>query len=144
MSDLTSTGPPSHARPRLRLVQGTAERCAALEEQFESAPVSADVAVEGAAHVLVVGADESGRKKMLGELRGLLPAGTPFVEACETWEALGLAPASRMVVLTGDLGDISADSFVRVLSRRYPALPVVAVGGWTRLAPRGDVGAALV
>jgi hypothetical protein len=144
MNGLTSTGPPSHARPRLRLVQGAPERGAALEEQFESAAASADVPVEETAHVLVVGADASRRTKMLDELRGLLPAGTPFVEACETWEALGLAPASRMVVLTGDLGDISADSFVRVLSRRYPALPVVAVDSRTRSTARGAVGAALV
>lgn len=69
---------------------------------------------------------------MLSELRGLLPAGTRFVEAGETWEALAHTDGSRMVVLTGGIGEVSTHSLMRILSRRYPTLPVIAVGERTR------------
>jgi hypothetical protein len=78
--------------------------------------------------VLVAGEESSRRAKMLEELRGLLPGGTLFVEARETWQVLARAADSRMVILTGDLGDISAQGLMRVLSRRHPLLPVIALG----------------
>jgi succinyl-CoA synthetase alpha subunit len=65
---------------------------------------------------------------MLAELRSVLPAGTQFVEACETWEVVARAPESRMVVLAGDLGDTSSASLLRLLARRNPTRPVLAVG----------------
>jgi hypothetical protein len=65
---------------------------------------------------------------MLDELRGLLPSSTKFLEACEAWEVLACAAGSRMVVLTGDLEDLSSGSLVRLLARRHPLLPVLAVG----------------
>ncbi len=71
---------------------------------------------------------------MLAELRGLLPAGTRFVEAGETWEALAHTDGSRMVVLTGGIGEVSTHSLMRILSRRHPTLPVIAVGDRTRHA----------
>lgn len=71
----------------------------------------------------------------------MLPEDTPYVEACETWEVLARAAGSRMVVLTGDLGDVSANSLVRLLGRRHPTLPVVSVGDLSSAAA-GDVGAA--
>jgi hypothetical protein len=80
------------------------------------------------AHVLVAGSDEHGRSRMLEELRGLLPQSTQFLEACETWQVLARAAGSRMVVLTDDLGDVSAESVVKLLGRRHPTLPVLAVG----------------
>jgi hypothetical protein len=79
---------------------------------------------------------------MLGELRGLLPEGTSFAEACETWQVLARAGESRMVILTGDLGDISARGLMRVLSRRYPMLPVIAMSGLRHGMAAGDVGVA--
>jgi hypothetical protein len=79
---------------------------------------------------------------MLQQLRGLLPDGTPFVEARETWEVVAQAPDSQMVVLTGDLGDLSARGLMRVLSRRHPLLPVIALGGCTGGAAAPELGVA--
>lgn len=90
--------------------------------------------------MLVVGWDETGRSRMLEELRGLLPTSTRFLEACETWQVLARAAGSRMVVLTDDLGDVSAESLVKLLGRRHPTLPVLAVGERTSPRARGVVG----
>jgi CheY-like chemotaxis protein len=94
--------------------------------------------------VLIVGDDAARRSRMLSELRGLLPSGTPFVEAAETWEVLTHTTGSRMVVLTGGLGEISTHSLMRILSRRHPTLPVIAVGSRTRSSQPADAGIALV
>ncbi len=80
------------------------------------------------AYVLVAGADARTRGRMLEELRSLLPDGTPFAEAAVTWEVIARAADSSMVVLVGDLGDVSAASLMRTLARREPLLPVLAVG----------------
>jgi hypothetical protein len=66
---------------------------------------------------------------MLAELRNVLPAGTHFLEAEETWEVLARAVGSQMVVLVGDLLELPSSSLVRLLARRQPTLPVLAVGG---------------
>jgi hypothetical protein len=88
-------------------------------------------------HVLVAGADASARSCMLAELRSLLPPGTRFVEASETWEVVARAAGSRMVVLAGDLGEASSASLLRLLARRNPQLPVLAVGGADRRSVNG-------
>jgi len=80
-------------------------------------------------YVLVVGTDVHARAHMLCELRDVLPSGTSFLETEETWEALALAEASQMVVLVGDLAELSGASMVRLLALRQPTLPVLAVGG---------------
>lgn len=90
--------------------------------------------------MLVAGADPRARERMLGELRSLLPEETPFVEAREVWEVLASAVGSRMVVLTGDLRDVSAESLMRVLGRRYPTLPVVSLRARPRPRSPRDIG----
>lgn len=69
---------------------------------------------------------------MLAELRNVLPEGTCFLEAEETWEALARAADSQMVVLVDDLGELSRSSLVRLLARRQPGLPVLALGATTK------------
>ncbi len=64
----------------------------------------------------------------------MLPAGTAFGEAGETWEVLASAADSRMVVLIDDLRDVSVQSLTRLLGRRHPTLPILAVGEQTRPA----------
>lgn len=78
--------------------------------------------------MLVAGADAERRGRMLEELRSLLPPETAFVEAGETWEMIARAADSGMVVLAGELGGISAPTLLRMLARRHPTLPVLAVG----------------
>jgi hypothetical protein len=133
---------PPHPRPRLRVVddagvhhatRGRArEHLPAVESAHRAAPAS---------HVLVAGADANARAMMLEELRNLLPASTRFLEARETWEVLAGASDSRMVVLADDLRDVSSAALVRLLGRRHPALPVLAVGEWTHASASVDTSA---
>lgn len=130
MSHATSIRPPvlggtgDRRPPHLRL----------LDAQSDGSPAGAPPSADGQRHerhgdhVLVAGADASARARMLAELRSLLPSGTSFVEASETWEVVARAAGSRMVVLAGDLGEASSSSLLRLLARRNPMLPVLAVG----------------
>ena len=85
--------------------------------------------VDAGGYVLVAGLDRRARADMLRELREVLPGGTRFVETREAWETLTLAEDSQMVVLVEDLADLSGSSMVRLLARRQPTLPVLAVCG---------------
>ena len=121
---------PTRQKPHLRLVESktigaTRGGPSARAQPREHDPCAWDGAP--AAHVLVAGVDAGTRSRMLDELRDLLPAGTRFLEAGETWEVIARASTSNMVVLAGDLGDISPDSLMRLLGRRHPTLPVLAV-----------------
>jgi hypothetical protein len=77
--------------------------------------------------ILLAGADAKRRKSLRKELAVTLPAGTKFLEAEESWQLLQQAPASRMVMLTGDLSDISSDALTRLLGYRHPTLPVLTL-----------------
>ncbi|MGA7705268.1 MAG: hypothetical protein WB998_10280 [Solirubrobacteraceae bacterium] len=125
-----SVGSPSRPRGDLRLVAGPAEvqsRVSPRSERLSTREASTVELKRG--HVLVVGVDSRARADMLCELREVLPGGTRFVETQETWEALTLAESSQMVVLVGDLEGLSGASMVRLLARRQPTLPVLAVAG---------------
>lgn len=135
MSSTITTDPGRRSRPRLRLLREDHEP----EPRRDRKPQAAKSSTRT---VLVAGAQPGARAKMLRQLRELLPDDTPFVEACETWEVVAQASSSRLVVLTGDLGDLSARGLMRVLSRRHPLLPVIAVGGCTDEAVAHHVGAA--
>lgn len=121
-----SDSPPA-PQPHLRLVadRAGAERCVAEDRPGSATDPDRR---EGEDYVLVAGADAATRARMLAELRSVLPQGTRFVEAGETWEVVARAPGSRMVVLAGDLGEASCSSLLRLLARRNPTLPVLAVG----------------
>lgn len=151
------TGPGRRSRPRLRLLrddrQDSSRRDASArttiagvvdgEAQTASGALEAGTASEtGHAAVLIAGAQPAARAKMQRQLHELLPEGTPFVEASETWEVVAQASSSRLVVLTGDLRDLSMRGLMRVLSRRHPLLPVIAVGGCTDGAAASQAGAA--
>lgn len=118
-------------RTHLRLVKGvqagTPPRPASELPAIDVRPGAQD-RPRDSEQVLVAGSDPSARASMLVELRSLLPAETCFVEAGETWEMIARSADSRMVVLTGDLGEASASSLLRLLARRNPALPVLVVG----------------
>jgi hypothetical protein len=77
--------------------------------------------------VLVAGGDSDQRAAVLGDLAGTLPASTRFAEADAFWEVLVQAPSSSMVVLSGDLDDLPAESLLQMLAHRHPGLPVVSV-----------------
>jgi hypothetical protein len=117
--------PAASARPRLRLLADG--HAAANSPRLGRAPAH-EHERNADEHVLVAGSDPCARARMLSELRSLLPPGTSFIEAGETWELVARAAGSRMVVLTSDLGGTPAASLLRLLARRNPALPVLAVG----------------
>lgn len=143
---MSQTSQSPAARPWLRLVKSTdlPARPALSLAETPNAHEDTRVDVEHPPHVLIVGDDAARRSKMLSELRGLLPSGTPFVEASETWDVLAQTTGSRMVVLTDGLGEVSTHTLMRILSRRHPTLPVIAVGSRTRSAEPPRVGVALV
>ena len=98
-----------------------ASRAVAAERAAE-APLSSSSAD---APVLVVGHDASRRSATIEELGQTMPSGTKFAHASALWEVLVLAGSSRMVILSGDLDDVPSASLMRMLSHRYPTLPVV-------------------
>jgi len=82
---------------------------------------------ETAPPVLVAGADAGRRVEVLGHLVGAMPASTRFEEAGALWEVLAQAPSSRMVVLSGDFDELSAEGLLQMLGHRHPDLPVVSL-----------------
>jgi hypothetical protein len=141
MSDASAIGPTPLAdrartrQPRLRLLD---ERPAGPSASDDELSLSEGLRRRhDGDHVLVAGADAPARSRMLAELRSLLPPDTRFVEAGETWEVVARAAGSRMVVLAGDLGEMSCASLLRLLARRNPQLPVLAVGGAQRRPATG-------
>jgi hypothetical protein len=81
---------------------------------------------DGDRPVLVAGADADARAALRQELGELMPAGTRFVELGTFWELLGRAPSSRMVILSGGLGNQPPELVLQELGHRHPDLPVVS------------------
>ena len=81
----------------------------------------------GVRPVLLAGADPRRRAQLRAEIGATLPPRTAFAEADAVCDVLERAPASRLVILAGDLGDGSAESLVRLLGSRHPQLPVVTI-----------------
>lgn len=77
--------------------------------------------------VLIVGADAARRGQVRDEMSGLMPPGTRFEELGAFWQVLERAPCSRMVILSGDLDELSAESLLHSLAHRHPDLPVVSL-----------------
>lgn len=143
----TGAGAAGPARPQLHLVGARRQNRAAASPgargHDDGDAGGAQRERDAAGRVLVAGADAAARASMLAELRSLLPPDTDFREASETWEVIARAGDSRMVVLAGDLGEMPASALLRLLARRNPALPVLAVGSERRLhtpAGRGQGG----
>jgi DNA-binding NtrC family response regulator len=80
-----------------------------------------------ASHVLVAGRDAGQRAAVLDELTKTMGPSTVFEQAGAIGQVLERAPASRMVVLSGDLDDAPAESVMQKLATRHPGLPVVSL-----------------
>jgi hypothetical protein len=83
---------------------------------------------EQPSRILVAGADPVQRAAVLHDLNEALPADTQIGEAGAVSEVLAQAPSSSVVMLAGDLGEVSAESLMHVLGSRHPSLPVIALG----------------
>src|SRR5882762_3204239 len=68
-------------------------------------PASVAGAEDGPADgpLLVAGRDPLRRAEVLHDLSETMPAGTRFEELGELWEVLAWAPASRAVIISGEL-----------------------------------------
>jgi len=78
--------------------------------------------------ILVAGSDPARRAAVLHDLSRSLPSTARIGQAAAAWEVLEQASSSSVVMLAGDLGDVSAESLMRLLGARYPSLPVIALG----------------
>jgi hypothetical protein len=92
----------------------------------------------GPQRVLVAGGDSRARATLCQELGATMPSSTAFEQASHASDVMAHASFSRMVVLAGDLDDTSADSLVRALGHRHPALPVITLSACDAgIRPRG-------
>jgi DNA-binding NtrC family response regulator len=99
--------------------------------------------IEGPTRILIVGPDADRRAAILDELARTLPESIGFEETDSVCEALELAPTSRMAIVTGDVGEVSAESLMHMLAQRHPTLPVMILDSpsrhvVTRVAARGS------
>jgi hypothetical protein len=117
-------------RPQLRLLRGNGE------PHPEGLPTSdrgrPGLRVLGGEHVnapvvLLAGSEAARRVGLRRELAGTLSRRTAFAEADSAAEVLEQAPTSRLVVLAGDLEDLSGEAIIRLLAHRHPHLPVISV-----------------
>ncbi len=97
----------------------------------------ATVTAERPSRILVAGADPEQRAAVLHDLNEALPADTQIGEAGALWEVLEQAPSSSVVMLAGDLREVSAESLMHELGSRHPSLPVIALGLCAESAGRG-------
>jgi hypothetical protein len=112
-----------------RPASSTSEPCGELERPLQG---RADAA--GTGSVLIAGGDSAERAAVLYQLASSFPETMAFEEASACWEVLARAPHSRIVILSGDLDDGPASSFMRTLGDRHPDLPVVSLRA-SALAP---------
>jgi hypothetical protein len=88
--------------------------------------------IEGPTRVLIVGPDPDRRASILDELARALPESIGFEETDSVCEALELAPTTRMAIVTGDVGGVSAESLMHMLAQRHPTLPVMILDSPSR------------
>ncbi len=123
------------------VVVGEREAVAGEPEQQTAARRAA---ANARSRILVAGADPEQRAAVLHELSEALPSDTQFGEARAAWEVLEQAPSSGVVMLAGDLAEVTAESLMHVLGHRHPSLPVVALGVIAGSGPAGPQRAAHV
>jgi hypothetical protein len=77
--------------------------------------------------VLLAGGDRDARASVLRDLAVTMPPNTIFEQAGAVWEVLVRAPESSMVILSGELEEIPAESLMQMLVHRSPEVPVVCL-----------------
>jgi hypothetical protein len=117
----------SHSRPGTSARRRDTASGARRNARGESRATGAHSKGAGEPLVLVAGGERSSRAEVMRDLTATMPANTRFDEASDAWEVLALAGESRMVVLSGDLGDLSAKSAMNMLAHRLPEVPVVSL-----------------
>jgi hypothetical protein len=133
MLDMGSLAMPMGATfdgPTLRLLPKTGSRPRRrdhLQVVGRDMPAAATDQAPASRSVLLAGGDAVQRAAVLRDLRRTMPGGTIFRQAGALWEMLACAADSSMVVLSGALEEVSAESLMQMLAHRNPSLPVVSV-----------------
>ncbi len=99
----------------------------------------ATLTTEPRSRILIAGAPAQ-RAAVLHDLSEALPPDTLIGEAGAVAEVLAQAPSSSVVMLAGDLGEVTAESLMHELGSRHPSLPVIALP--ESYGSRGDDAAA--
>lgn len=118
--------------PKLRLMPkgGSSERRTGKRNAALRLLGSASTPVASTPHtrpVLLAGGDQSARTAVLGDLAKSMPPSTSFEQASAIWEVLARAPQSKIVILSGALEGISAQTLMQMLGHRHPEVPVVCI-----------------
>ena len=92
---------------------------------------------EHASPILIAGRDRASRAEVLDSLSEEMGPDAAFEQAETFSEVLLRAPASRMVVLSGELDGMPPESLRRKLARRHPNLPVATLDARAQRAGAG-------
>jgi DNA-binding NtrC family response regulator len=79
--------------------------------------------------VLLAGGDVAAREAVRHDLAHSMSPDTVIEQVGAVWEVLARAGDSRVVIISGELEDVSAESLMQMLAHRHPGLPVVCLGG---------------
>jgi hypothetical protein len=111
---------------------------AAAPERTRRRSAAERAAAQARSRILIAAADPEQRAAVRRELSEALPENTQFGEAGAAWEVLDQASSSGVVMLAGDLAEVTAESLMHVLGHRHPSLPVVALGVFAGGEPVSD------
>jgi hypothetical protein len=128
MASIASTDA-ERGSPTLRFVTehagtGTVDRERRTRARFER---SGRVSRDDASPILIAGRDRDSRAGVLDTLSEIMGPNAAFEQAETFSEVLLRAPASRMVVLSGELDGMPPESLRQKLAHRYPDLPVATL-----------------
>ncbi|HWG07607.1 MAG TPA: hypothetical protein VN672_01225 [Solirubrobacteraceae bacterium] len=130
MSQLAFQTMSSYGSPRLQLLPKTGNRQRRqrhLELTSRPTQAAAESPTGAPRAILVAGGAPADREAVLRDLRESMPRSTVFEQAGALWEVVARASQSSMVVFSGELDEIPAESLMRLLANRHPELPVVTL-----------------
>jgi hypothetical protein len=138
MASIASTGA-EPVSPTLRFVT---DRAASRRVDRERQPParferSGRVSREDASPILIAGRDRVSRAEVQDTLSETMGPGAAFEQAETFSEVLLRAPASRIVVLSGELDGIPSESLRQMLAHRHPDLPVATLDARARRVGAG-------
>ena len=138
MASLASTDA-EPGSPTLRFVtEHAAERTVDRERRPPARFERSDrVSREHPSPILIAGRDRASRAEVLDSLSEEMGPDATFEQAETFSEVLLRAPASRLVVLSGELDGMPPESLRRKLARRHPDLPVATLDARAQRAGAG-------
>jgi hypothetical protein len=75
--------------------------------------------------VLIAGSDPAAREALRSDLARSMSPDTVIQQARAVWEVLARAGDSSVVILSGELEELSGEHLMQMLAHRHPGLPVV-------------------